>query len=999
MFDSCRRLFLFVGCTALIAGCGTEGPPGPQGAKGDPGATGSTGATGDPGATGAQGATGATGSTGLKGDTGAQGVPGVAGITTGTITGTLTWQASATSALLPASNVTVTDLTITDSVVATTSGADGTFTLSNLPAGVHSIQFAGNAFATLKVDDVAVLATKTTTLDRVLVATNPVVVVAEAATAPAGFGTQASLVVTVSGGTAPYTYSWVAAAANPTAVTLSDPTAASPTFTTGTFAQVLAGGQAIGLGKVTNFDVNDNPTFVPDPQIGFLAISAQQLSQMTYNFTVTVTDSVGFAKQATVAVPPATLAQGNGMVPVGEIIIANFPGNTSTATFTMPTGSAAVLNEAAGPNPWFIPDKEGNYSVTVGTTVVQAYAANFISANDQCGTCHAILSQAKRDNFAAKFKAWNNSAHGNHFFNDMHYDATGALVWNTDAAGNPVPAATGNPSVNWSSPGAMTLFEFGLTGGEGTHYSGACIGCHTTGYNTLASNGGADDVMAQMPWAFPNLTTYMTNLTGPTSVQTVQNGNVVTASYSQVTPAPVMTAWNAMPAQVKAFAGMQCESCHGPLSGHTKVATKLDGVTIVKPVQEFDPAACAVCHDRPPNHDKLQLWRQSKHSNLNTALMEGSGGTSLATANPSPSCNRCHSAQGFVQYVKQLTGNLTDSTGAPIPAFAGVLADPSTTPLAAATKTYLQGTLGITPDNVQPQVCGACHDPHTTGLRVEGDTPMLPGGFKVAGAGKGAVCFLCHNSRNGARNDALNGAYTNNDLPGTPAPVTSIGAPHEANQGDVIAGRNAFFVGIYNPSKHMAVQDVCVGCHMKTFAAGMSGSNTNHSWKVDTTICINCHGSANTPVDGEGLQAQFDLAMTDLTTVLNSVSQTTVRGLYYKGSKQIVQIPVDAIITFVPGRSAGFVMTFTAPIPDPANLTGTITTLGTAASPAGLGNVYADAAATTKAFDVLKGTLAKSNWNYELVAQDGSRGIHNPTFTFNVLSATETALLNPALPK
>jgi hypothetical protein len=175
----------------------------------------------------------------------------------------------------------------------------------------------------------------------------------------------------------------------------------------------------------------------------------------------------------------------------------------------------------------------------------------------------------------------------------------------------------------------------------------------------------------------------------------------------------------------------------------------------------------------------------------------------------------CHSAQGLVQYLNQLTGNLRKPDGtAIVGSFPGNLIDPGSATLADASVAYMQ-SLGITPDKVQPQTCQACHDPHTTALRVEGDTPMLPSGFQVRGAGSGAICFVCHDSRNGARGDQFNGVYTNNDNPGTPAPVTSIGAPHEADQGDVVAGRNAFFVPIYSPSPHLAVQDACVGCHMK----------------------------------------------------------------------------------------------------------------------------------------------------------------------------------------
>ena len=39
-------------------------------------------------------------------------------------------------------------------------------------------------------------------------------------------------------------------------------------------------------------------------------------------------------------------------------------------------------------------------------------------------------------------------------------------------------------------------------------------------------------------------------------------------------------------------------------------------------------------------------------------------------------------------------------------------------------------------------------------------------------------------------------------------------------------------------------------------------------------------------------------------------------------------------------------------------------------------------------------TLTKALWNYYLVKGDGSRGIHNPTFVFQILTNTQAAL-NP----
>jgi hypothetical protein len=145
-------------------------------------------------------------------------------------------------------------------------------------------------------------------------------------------------------------------------------------------------------------------------------------------------------------------------------------------------------------------------------------------------------------------------------------------------------------------------------------------------------------------------------------------------------------------------------------------------------------------------------------------------------------------------------------------------------------------------------------------------------------------------------------------------------------------------------------------------------------------------------VDGEALQHEFDSATQEVLATLTQVGQTTVRGLFYKGSSRTVQIPADAVAVFATGRAPGFVLTFSSAINDPNAASGTITSLGTTASPASLANLYTDSSATVNAFDVLRGTFAKANWNYELLVVDGSRGVHNPSFTFNVLSATVAAL-------
>ncbi|MGE5048632.1 MAG: carboxypeptidase regulatory-like domain-containing protein, partial [Deltaproteobacteria bacterium] len=127
-------------CAAIFAGAGCAG------SKGDKGDTGAAGTPGTPG------------TAGTPGDTGPAGVPGVS---TGTISGVLTYKPGSTE--LPASNVNV--ATIPATVTAVTDAA-GAFELANVPIGVYSVKFTGNAFSSLQVDGVSVQATKNALVSR-----------------------------------------------------------------------------------------------------------------------------------------------------------------------------------------------------------------------------------------------------------------------------------------------------------------------------------------------------------------------------------------------------------------------------------------------------------------------------------------------------------------------------------------------------------------------------------------------------------------------------------------------------------------------------------------------------------------------------------------------------------------------------------------------------------------------------------------------------------------
>ena len=95
----------------------------------------------------------------------------------------------------------------------------------------------------------------------------------------------------------------------------------------------------------------------------------------------------------------------------------------------------------------------------------------------------------------------------------------------------------------WEKTGHAKIFEEQIQGGADpaiSHYAETCIRCHTTGYYPGAANGGFTDAAAKANWTFPTFKEIM----------------------RRVRAAPPTR--EAMPAEVKNMANIQCEDCHGP---------------------------------------------------------------------------------------------------------------------------------------------------------------------------------------------------------------------------------------------------------------------------------------------------------------------------------------------------------------------------------------------------------------------------------------------------
>ncbi len=156
---------------------------------------------------------------------------------------------------------------------------------------------------------------------------------------------------------------------------------------------------------------------------------------------------------------------------------------------------------------------------------------------------------------------------------------------------------------NWTQTGHSTMLERGLDGTLSSYYAERCISCHTTGYDTTATNNGFDD----RPFTFPSV---------------LQAG--MYDSMKTVYP------------EAMQLANIQCESCHGPGENH------YGNTNDSRMVKTLSADNCASCHDAGTHHVYPEQWDFSQHANPKYASYAGSRA----------SCAQCHSGSGYVEYMK-----------------------------------------------------------------------------------------------------------------------------------------------------------------------------------------------------------------------------------------------------------------------------------------------------------------------------------------------------------
>ncbi len=403
-----------------------------------------------------------------------------------------------------------------------------------------------------------------------------------------------------------------------------------------------------------------------------------------------------------------------------------------------------------------------------------------------------------------------------------------------------------------------------------------------------------------------------------------------------------------------AMANAQCEACHGPQDSLAHGFGSPPG----DPRVDLSSDVCATCHGEPLRHARFQQWQLSGHANYDVAMDEGDSGN----------CSRCHTGNGFLEWLPILLDD-----------------DPETDPLDNVQVTW-------EPDEVHPQTCATCHDPHAAGttsgsntnatVRISGDTPPLIAGFQVLDAGRGAICMTCHNSRRGLRNDSVWDTFSTGE---------KARAPHGSAQADMVAGENAYLVDVGTPGGHANVEDSCIACHMESTpppaALSYNQSGTNHTFFADVGICSDCHSPRLLASDVQGSIQHLSDMVEDLLedALYELIADLTEAGntVDINGDLTITDPSVIDEIQFgeYRGRQSVSLTLGDGTEIGPVRVTDIDVFDGAMAN---IGTLY----------DFAEDDMMKAGWNWLLVHNDGSLGLHNPFYAQGVLIAARDALVN-----
>ena len=297
-------------------------------------------------------------------------------------------------------------------------------------------------------------------------------------------------------------------------------------------------------------------------------------------------------------------------------------------------------------------------------------------------------------------------------------------------------------------------------------------------------------------------------------VQCHVTGFDATVAYGDTvpgTPGPDMYGWDDYyPAETAAdqmrlddLAGVQCESCHGPVG--PDLMERAPTVTFAtRMIDGEESSMCVKCHEQ------VEEWHESGHG----AALEHHGMTIEEyneEFNAFSTCWECHTGEGFA--------GMFDASWSDRPEIANLIGCPSChDPMAADNEHQLR--------NVDPYtvVC----DTFATATMDDGNANL---------------CAQCHHARRSSSNvmDQIANGYAHF-------------GPHGSPQMDMYLGTGSYELdaSVYNYDRthtHQNITEGCVSCHMTTRGhSDPLGWKGGHDFEVDVELaCTGCHPGLTTP--------------------------------------------------------------------------------------------------------------------------------------------------------
>lgn len=268
---------------------------------------------------------------------------------------------------------------------------------------------------------------------------------------------------------------------------------------------------------------------------------------------------------------------------------------------------------------------------------------------------------------------------------------------------------------------------------------------------------------------------------------------------------------------------------------------------------------CLACHSGNNMAQKRAEFATSAHS---------SGAVAVEYAGARAGCARCHSHEGFVQFIELGINDL-----------------PVTNPSAWE--------------------CSTCHGIHKTfegkdyALRVNAPAvPVVAANGTMDLKGSSNLCATCHQSRS---------AEPGTDKPGANYTMTVRTYPHYSAQSNVLYGNGFAEIpgSAAYPTKgtsaHLTMTGgSCVGCHMGTFTAKQGG----HSYIPSLKACNDCHGGTPSTNYNYGAiqtdtQAKLD-QLRDKLLALGVITKTTVDGVnsYSPKAGSVPMVQAQAVFNY-----------------------------------------------------------------------------------------------------